>query len=381
MHFTTMAKPVGSLCNMNCSYCYYLHADSGQDISTFRMSDEVLEEYIRSYSEACEGNEIAFTWHGGEPTLAGIPFFEKVIALQKKYIPAGRHAVNAIQTNGLLIDDAWCRFFRDNQFEIGLSIDGTRMIHDMYRSDAGGEDTYGKVRNALYCFERHGIRPDLLCTVTAETAASARAVYDTLKNYHTGWIQFIPIVRRNDDGTVTEDSVSPQAYGRFLKTVFREWITHDLGRVNVQLFAETALMLAGKPATVCWLSETCGNILIAEKDGTVFACDHFVDREHRLGNLCETPIGEMAESPFQKQFGAEKKNLCRACRECEWLSLCHGCCPKDRFLINEDGERQYYLCEGMKMYFEEAVPALRTAMEMSTKGKSQKEIMKHFLRK
>ena len=381
MHFTTMAKPTGSLCNMNCSYCYYLHADSSQDSGTLCMSDDVLEAYIRSCCEACEGDEISFTWHGGEPTLAGIPFFEKAVALQKKYLPSGRHTVNAIQTNGLLIDDAWCRFSRDNHFEIGLSIDGTRMIHDMYRSDAGGSDTYGKVRNALYCLEKHGIRPDLLCTVTAETAASARAVYDTLKNYHTGWIQFIPIVRRGEDGSVTEDSVTPQAYGRFLKTIFREWIGHDLGKVNVQLFAETALMLAGKPATVCWLSETCGNILIVEKDGSVFACDHFVDRDHRLGNLCTTPLRKLAESPFQKQFGENKKNLCRSCRECPWLPLCYGCCPKDRFSVNEDGEKQYYLCEGMKMYFEEAVPALKAAMEMSTQGKSQKEIMRHFLRK
>ena len=377
MQFTTMAKPVGSRCNMNCSYCYYLHADSGQD-GIGRMSDEVLETYIRSYTEACEGSEIAFTWHGGEPTLAGISFFEKAIALQKKYLPAGKHVVNAIQTNGLLIDDDWCRFLKDNHFEIGLSIDGTRMIHDMYRSDAGGSDTYSRVRNALSCFEKHGIRPDLLCTVTAETAASPLAVYETLKKYHTGWIQFIPIVRRDEEGNVTDDSVTPKEYGRFLKTIFRQWVRNDLGRVNIQLFAETALILSGKKSTVCWLSETCGNILIVEKDGSVFACDHFVDRHHRLGSLMETPLAEMASSEFQKQFGNAKKDLSAECRECPWLPLCHGCCPKDRFALNADGERQYYLCEGMKAYFAEAVPVLKQAMKMSSEGKTQKEIMQHF---
>lgn len=379
MRFTVMAKPVGSYCNMNCSYCYYLHADSGQDMSSLRMSNEVLETFIRTYMENAEGKEISFTWHGGEPTLAGISFFEKAAALQKKYLPAGKHAVNAIQTNGLLINDEWCRFLKDNQFEVGLSIDGTRMIHDLYRSDAAGNDTYARVQNALHCFERHEILPDLLCTVTAETAASARSVYQTVKKYRTGWVQFIPIVRRDESGAVTEDSVKPEAYGRFLKTIFREWIRNDLGKINVQLFAETALMLSGKPSTVCWLSETCGNILIVEKDGSVFACDHFVDRQHRLGSLMEEPLAGMAASSFQKEFGENKKRLCRECRECAWLELCRGCCPKDRFL-KKDGEEagQYYLCSGMKAYFEEAVPALQKAMEMSAAGRTQAEIMKYF---
>lgn len=381
MRFATMAKPVGSYCNMSCSYCYYLHADSGQDMHTLRMSDEVLEAYIRSYMEASSEKEISFTWHGGEPTLAGIPFFEKALSLQKKYLPAGKYCVNAIQTNGLLIDDDWCRFLKNNQFEIGLSIDGTRMIHDLYRNDAGGSDTYNRVRAALYCFEKHGIKPDLLCTVTAETAASGRSVYQTLRNYHTGWIQFIPIVRRDADGRVTADSVTPQAYGCFLKAVFQEWITHDLGKMNVQLFAETALLLSGKTSNVCWLSETCGNILIVEKDGSVFACDHFVDRDHRLGNLLETPLQEMAESAFQREFGQAKKKLTEECRNCPWLSLCHGCCPKDRFVIREDGIGQYYLCEGLKMFYEDAVPKLQKAMELSGQGCTQSEIMKYFRQK
>lgn len=371
-NFVTMAKPVGSLCNMHCAYCYYLQADNEQDASVYRMKDEVLETYIRSVIEASPGPAVSFTWHGGEPTLAGIPFYEKAVSLQKKYLPKGWSVWNNMQTNGLLIDDDWCEFLKRNRFDIGLSIDGTRFVHDRYREDNGGSDTYERVRHALGLFQKHGIQPDLLCTVTADTAQNGRQVYSTLRRYHTGWIQFIPIIRRDASGSVTPDSVTPQLYGKFLKTVFREWFSHDLGSLNVQLFAETALVLSGKPANVCWLKEECGDVLVVEKDGTVYNCDHFVDRHHKNGNLMDTPMKDLVNGEMQKAFGARKKELPASCQECPWLFICHGGCPKDRFA--ENGE--YYLCEGMKAYLEYAVPYLKQAMELSRQGYTSAQIMK-----
>ena len=375
-YFVTMAKPVGSYCNMRCSYCYYLKADNGQAFSSLRMNDEVLEEYIKQVITSSTSNTVSFTWHGGEPTLAGLDFFKKVIELQKKYMKDGMNCWNNIQTNGLLIDEEWCTFLKENHFDIGFSIDGTGFVHNQYRIDEEGKDTYERVMNSLQLMKQYGLTYDLLCTLTSDSASNYKAVYAKLHTLQTGWIQFIPIVRRDRSGNVTEDSVTPIQYGKFLKEVFKEWIHHDLGKLNVQQFAETSLMLTGQPSTVCWLQETCGDVLVVERDGSVFSCDHFVNKDHYLGNLLETPLPDLHASSFQQTFGLKKKSeLSKKCLNCRWLSLCHGCCPKDRFLINEDGEKQYYLCEGVQMYLEYAVPILNKAIEYSKKGYSQKEIM------
>lgn len=375
--FVTMAKPVGSYCNMRCSYCYYLKAENGQSFDSIRMDDEVLEEYIKQAILSVEGPTVSFTWHGGEPTLAKLSFFEKAVSLQKKYLPEGWDCWNNIQTNGLLMDETWCKFLKENQFDIGLSIDGTGLVHNTYRLDERGNSTYERVMHALDLMKSYGLKPDLLCTVTSDTTMSAKAVYAKLHTIQTGWIQFIPIVRRYHDGSVTEDSVSPIQYGNFLKTIFKEWIGNDLGKLNVQLFAETSLQLTGKEAMACQLKETCGDVLVVEKDGSVFSCDHFVNPQHYLGNVLETSLKDLYESEPQREFGLNKKNtLSKKCLSCEWLKLCHGGCPKDRFFINEDGEKQYYLCEGMKLFYEYAVPRLQNAIQLSKQGYSQKEIMK-----
>ncbi len=373
--FVVMAKPAGSLCNMRCSYCYYLHADNGS--APMHMDDEVLEKYIRSYIEAEDGDVISITWHGGEPTLAGLDFYRKAVALEKKYLPAGKQCWNNLQTNGLALNEEWCVFLRDNHFDVGVSIDGTKFVHDLYRHDAAGSGTYDRVKNNILLLKKYGIRPDLLCTVTSDTADSARAVYQALRSFDTGWIQFIPIVRRGADG-VTADSVTPEAYGRFLKTVFKEWASHDMGRVNVQLFSETSLVLAGGRPTVCWLAETCGNVLIVERDGGVYSCDHFVDRNHLLGNIMTDDLNSLVTCERQVSFGQSKKtSLCRECRECPYLRMCGGGCQKDRFGISEDGEAgRYYLCEGLKQFWSYAVPILEKAMAMSKEGIKPSAIMK-----
>ena len=378
--FVVMAKPVGSLCNMQCSYCYYLNADNGT--APPHMSDEILETYIRSYMNAVSGKVISFTWHGGEPTLAGLEFFRKAVALQKKYLPSGKECWNNLQTNGLYLDDTWCRFLKENRFDVGISIDGTRFIHDLYRHDTGGKPTYQRVADTVNRLKKHGIKPDLLCTVTSDTATNGKAVYEALRRFNTGWIQFIPIVRR-ENGEVTEDSVTPQLYGKFLKDVFREWASHDMGKTNVQLFAETALVIAGGTPDVCWLAETCGTVLIVERDGNVYSCDHFVDRHHLIGNVLEDDLSTLAESEVQRSFGNAKKDaLVRQCRECPYLKFCGGGCLKDRFAAADDGEQGlYYLCDGLRQYYDYAVPLLKQSMELSSQSRSSAEIMRILFKK
>ena len=374
--FVIMAKPVGSYCNMSCSYCYYLHADNLQELSRKTMTYDTLEQLIRSCCESCDSDVLSITWHGGEPTLAGLDFFRKAVSLEQEYLPAGKTFWNSLQTNGLLIDDAWCAFLKKHHFDVGVSIDGTRFVHDTYRNDRGGEDTYQRALSAVERLKKHGIRPDLLCTVTRETAENAKSVYRSLRALDTGWIQFIPIVRRDAQGSVTEDSVTPSLYGKFLKTVFREWFFHDLGRINIQLFAETALTLSGKPSNVCWMQETCGNVIVAEHDGSLYACDHFVKQSHRIGSL-DDGLEQAVTSPFQTEFGlAKEKTLPRQCRECPYLELCRGSCPKDRFLENRDGELIYYLCDGLLAFYDYAVPLLKQAMAYSSQGKTPAQIMK-----
>ena len=376
--FVVMAKPVGSLCNLRCAYCYYLDAGrrNGEEVQA-RMTDDVLETLIRSHIEGNPGPALQFNWHGGEPLLAGLDFFRKAVELEKKYLPEGWECWNNIQTNGVLLTDEWCAFLAENHFDIGLSIDGCALVHDRYRKHPDGSGSYQEALRGAELLKKHGILPDLLCTVNSFTAKNAQAVYRGLRSLHTGWIQFIPIVVRFEDGSLSEESVTPAQYGRFLTEVFREWICHDLGRTDVQLFAETASSLAGVPANLCTMCETCGRVLIAEHDGSVFSCDHFVDPDHRIGNLMETPLKELADLPVQKAFGdAKRDTLTAKCRSCAYLSICHGGCLKDRFSVNEQGEEgQYYLCEGLKEYFDLAVPALRRCMDWSRQGTGADLIM------
>ncbi len=376
--FVVMAKPVGSLCNMRCSYCYYLETGAYSTApEELRMSDELLEAFIKQYITGNTGPVVSFTWHGGEPTLAGLDFFRRAVELQKKYLPDGWECWNNIQTNGLLLDDSWCEFLAANHFDIGLSIDGSQIVHDKYRRDAGGSGTYARVCEAAKRLMSHGIRPDLLCTVTSDSAADPLAVYRGLKTLGTGWIQFIPIVRRDKSGMVTQDSVTPKGYGSFLCDIFDEWLINDIGRTGIQLFAETQLVLSGGEASLCWMAPVCGRVLIAEKDGNIYACDHFVEPEHRRGNLKNDELAAVVELPEQVRFGKEKQEgLTAQCRRCQWLRFCNGACPKDRFAFSEDGEKGlYYLCEGLRRFFDHAVPKLQNLLDMRKRGMSPAMIM------
>jgi len=379
--FSLIVKPVGSRCNLHCRYCYYL--DKGQYSAHAQqtvMEDALLEKLISGAIAANPGPVVSFTWHGGEPTLAGLDFYRKVVALQRKYLPAGWQAWNNLQTNGILLNAAWCRFLAEYGFDVGLSIDGCEAVHDANRLDVGGNPTYQKVKRAAARLMASGIRPDLLCTVTAQAAEDPLGVYHALADMGTGWIQFIPVVVYREDGTLTEESITPRAYGEFLITVFDEWVRRDLGKLDVQLFAECARIFAGGQASVCTMAETCGRVLVAEEDGAIYACDHFVDPEHRLGNLWNGDLERMVNGAFQRQFGQSKKeNLTAECRSCPHLKVCAGGCPKDRSAVSPKGEAgQYLLCEGLKAFFDHAKPILLQMMEFSRKGMKPEEIRKKF---
>lgn len=379
--FTVMAKPVGPACNLQCSYCYYLEKQHSYALPHhFRMSEAALESYIRQYIEASPGPTISFVWHGGEPVLAGIPFYQRALELQKKYLPPGWACWNNLQTNGTLLDDAWCAFLAENHFDVGLSIDGTRWVHDTYRKDPQGRGTYETAAAAVHRLQAHGIQPDLLCTVTSTTAQEPLSIYRTLRNFNTGWLQFIPIVRWAAPGQVTPDSVSSEAYGHFLNSVFQDWIHHDLGKLNIQLFAEMLLVWSGGAANPCWLAPACGRVLIVEHDGGVYSCDHFVNPEHRLGDLATSHLRELVDSPVQKQFGENKCNLLPGrCTSCRWLIVCNGGCPKDRFALTEtDTPGLNYLCAGLRYFFARSEPLLKRVLNLRKQGRSYEIIMAQF---
>ena len=373
-----MAKPVGSRCNMRCAYCYYLEKGKySENKKQTRMSFALLERLIRQTIAASPGPVVSFTWHGGEPTLAGMDFYKKALELEHKYLPRGWQVWNNLQTNGLLLSESWCRFLKENGFDVGLSIDGPAAVHDENRRLADGTGTFERVRTAIRRLREAGLEPDLLCTVNAVSETQPLGVYRALRETGCGWVQFIPVVIRGGAGGAAERSVSPEGYGRFLTAVFDEWVRHDLGKLDVQLFAETARIMAGGEASLCWMSPVCGHVLIAEEDGAVYSCDHFVDDEHRLGSLRGGSLARMADGDFQRAFGlAKRDSLTGECRACPYLRFCNGGCPKDRFGVSADGQPgQYWLCPGLKAFFAHAEPVLEKVMAMSAAGKKPAEIM------
>ncbi len=373
-----MAKPVGPLCNLECSYCYYLDTARFYPAThQFCMSDDILEVYVRQYIAASPGPAILFVWHGGEPTLAGLDFYRRAVELQQQYLPAGWSCWNNLQTNGILLDDEWCTFLAGAHFDVGLSIDGTQWLHDTYRKDRHGRGTYKQAVSAVHRLQSHGIQPDLLCAVTSAMTKEPVSVYRALRNLNTGWIQFIPIVRRTSDGQMTAESVTSEGYGRFLSIVFDEWIHRDLGKINVQLFAEMSLVWSGGTASLCWMAPTCGRVLIVEHDGGVYACDHFVTPEHRIGHLENSLLRVLVDSPGQRRFGSDKQDQLPAqCRSCSWLMVCNGGCPKDRFVSAGDNEPGLnYLCRGLQQFFAHAEQPLKQVIEWKRQGLNPEAIM------
>jgi uncharacterized protein len=354
--FQVFAKPAGALCNLACHYCYYLekehlHAPG----ESFRMRDEVLEQYIVQHIAASTEAVIHFSWHGGEPTILGLDYFRKIVALQRRHRPAGRRIVNGVQTNGTLLDDDWCRFLAAEGFAVGLSLDGPRPMHDRYRVTKEGEPTFERVLRGYRLLQQHGVLCEVLCVVNAHNVQYPLEVYRFLKQIDARHISFLPLVERAPEARdgVSERTVPAEAWGRFLCTVFDEWLARDIGRIKVQIFEEAVRPAFGQEHTLCIFRATCGGVPVIEHRGDFFSCDHFVDPEHCLGNIQSTPLVELLDSPRQKAFGQAKRDtLPGCCRTCEVLAMCNGACPKDRFLLSPAGEPCLnYLCVGYKRFF------------------------------
>lgn len=387
--FHVMAKPTGSRCNIDCNYCFYLHKEQllEQDRQS-GMSDEVLESFIQQYIDSQDGDQVVFSWQGGEPTLMGLGYFEKIVALQKKYQKPGQRIENDLQTNGILLNDSWARFLRQHKFLVGISIDGPAELHDRYRVTRSGKPTFEKVMAGVAALKRHQVPFNALVTVNRTNARFPLEVYRFLtRDLGATYIQFNPCVEPVDfkqtapqfwrdetipvtgsrrakpgdlDSIVTDWSVDPDDWGRFLIAVFEEWVNHDLGRVQVNLFETAVAQTMGMPAQICITSEFCGKGLAIEKNGDIFSCDHYVYPEYQLGNVQTTRLAHMAFSERQKAFGLGKREtLPAACKRCPYLKLCYGECPKNRIVRSEEGELGLnYLCPGIKAFFHYAQPML-----------------------
>lgn len=371
-----MTKPVGSLCNLACSYCYYLekshiYADE-QGRDRFSMSEETLERFIRQYIEAQTQPQVLFTWHGGEPLMRPLSFYRKALALQRQYA-GGRMIDNCLQTNGTLLNDEWCAFFRENNWLIGISIDGPQEFHDEYRRARGGQPSFHKVMRGIELLQKHGVEWNAMGVVNDFNADYPLDVYHFYKEAGCQYIQFTPIVERilphadgrhlasmsdAGEGRLADFSVSPEQFAHFACGIFDEWVRNDVGRVFVQLFDSTLARWVDQPPGVCYMAETCGHAAVMEHNGDIYACDHFVFPEYRLGNIHSDSIASMLYSSQQRAFGRAKRDrLPCQCRQCEWLFACNGGCPKDRFRSTSDGEDGLnYLCEGYKRFFEHVAP-------------------------
>ena len=383
--FHIMAKPSGSACNLNCDYCFFLKKEKLYPGSDFRMSDEVHESYIRQLLEAHQVPSITIAWQGGEPTLMGLDFFRRSIELQKKYQKPDTHIENTFQTNGILLNDEWCRLFRENNFLVGLSVDGPGALHDFYRKDKGGHGTFERVVRTAGLLQKHKVEFNILCAVNAKNADRPLEVYrffrDELK---TAYIQFIPIVERDNESgfqegaTVTGRSVRPDQWGRFLIGIFDEWVRRDVGSTFVLNFDGALAGWLGMAGTVCIFGPTCGLGTAMEHNGDLYSCDHFVEPNYYLGNILSTPMIELVTSEKQRRFGQDKRDtLPRYCRECEMLFVCNGECPKNRFIQTPDTESGLnYLCAGYKAFFKHVDKPMRIMAGLIRQGQTADGVMK-----
>jgi uncharacterized protein len=385
-----MAKPRGAICNLDCEYCFYLRKEDLYQGSSFRMSDQTLESYVRQYIAAQRAPEVNFAWQGGEPTLMGLDFFRSAVMYQKKYAHPGKIIENALQTNGTLLDDEWCKFFAENRFLIGISLDGPREAHDFYRKDKGSAPTFDRVLRAVQLIKKHQVDFNILTCVSAANVEQPLEVYHFLRDeIGAEYIQFIPIVERENttgfqEGTVlTSRSITGEQYGRFLISIFDEWVRRDVGKVFVQMFDTALGRWLGAPGGLCVFQETCGLALAMEHNGDVYSCDHFVEPRHRLGNLLETPLTELVGSVQQKQFGLDKReSLPHYCRECPVLFACNGGCPKDRTEFTPDGEPGLnHLCSGFKAFFTHVDEPMRIMAGLLRQRRPAAEIMKIYFGK
>lgn len=338
-----MAKPVGNHCNLSCRYCYYLGKGGGQV-----MSDELLEAFVREYIEAQTVPEVLFTWHGGEPLMRPLSFYQRALAFQRRYA-RGRQIDNCLQTNGTLLTEDWCRFLADHHFLVGISIDGPQPLHDAYRRSRRGGTSWHDVMRGLQLLQRYGVEWNAMATVNALNVEHPLEFYRFFRDIGCEFLQFTPVVEPD----CPECSVTARQWGHFLCTVYDEWVRQDVGRLFVQLFDATLANWSGVAPGVCSMSASCGHAAVVEADGTVYACDHFVRRGYELGQLGRQPLVSILYGDRLRQFGLSKAaSLPRQCRECRWLFACHGECPKNRLTTDCYGEPGLnVLCSGYCRFF------------------------------
>jgi uncharacterized protein len=376
--FHILAKPVGPACNLGCKYCFYREKETlypaNRQQADWIMPEKILEEFVRRYIASQPAPVVSFAWQGGEPTLLGVDYFRKAIELQNKYAN-GKRIENTFQTNGVLLDDEWCEFLAANHFLVGLSIDGPRQLHDRHRVDRGGAPSFDKVMRGGGFLKKHGVEFNTLTVVPRYNAQHPLEVYRFLKEIGSGFMQFIPIVERvaespTPDGMalispdsavkahVSEWSVEPLQYGKFLCAIFDDWVRKDVGKIFVQLFDVTLAAWIGLEPGLCVFQRSCGSSVVIEHNGDIYSCDHYVYPENRLGNIMDQPLASILDSPQQIRFGQCKlEQLPHQCLECKVRFICNGECPKHRFIRNTDGEEKLnYLCRGYKHFFTHVAP-------------------------
>jgi len=399
--FHLLAKPTGAVCNLDCKYCFFLSKEALYPSSKFRMSDEMLEAYIRQLIESHGGQEVTVAWQGGEPTLMGLDFFKRAVELAEKYRAPGQKVQHTIQTNGTKIDDEWAAFFKEHRFLVGLSVDGPREMHDAYRVDKGGGGTFDQVMKGWEALRRNGADVNILCTLHSANADHPVEVYrffrDTLG---AEFMQFIPIVERATEDSlpiadlgwaplpearplytqsgslVTERSVKAEQYGRFLVGIFEEWVRRDAGRIYVQMFDVTLGAHFGEHS-LCIHAPTCGGALALEHNGDLYSCDHFVEPGFLLGNIDDEEMIGLVTSPEQQKFGRDKLDtLPQYCCECEVRFACNGGCPKDRFIETPTGKPGLnYLCGGYRLFLNHVAEPMQTMAGLLRAGRAPAEIM------
>ncbi|MBJ7347148.1 MAG: anaerobic sulfatase maturase [Thermoleophilaceae bacterium] len=402
--FHLLAKPTGAVCNLDCDYCFFLSKEMLYPGSKFRMSDEVLEEYIRQLVDAhARAPEVTIAWQGGEPTLMGLEFFRRSVELVKARLQPGQRVAHTIQTNGTLLDAEWAEFFKANDFLVGISIDGPRAMHDAYRVTKGGRGSFDKVMEGLGHLRAAGVEWNVLTTIHAANAEHGRELYCFLRDEcGARYMQFIPIIERVPDAdadgkvpwsswrdrplyvqqgdVVTARSVTGNQFGRLYIDIFEEWVRRDVGAVFVQMFDVALANWVGEPPSLCIYAETCGDALALEHNGDLYSCDHFVEPDYKLGNIMELPMAELVASPRQRQFGLDKSELLpEFCMQCDVRFACNGGCPKDRFIATPDGEPGLnYLCDGYKDFFHHIDAPMRMMGELLRRDRAAAELMQLY---
>lgn len=424
--FVALTKPVGALCNLDCVYCYYLDKQRLYGNSPKVMADDLLERYIRAYIQTNEVPTLSFVWHGGEPLLAGLAFFEKVVRLQQKHNPKRKVIENLIQTNGTLLNEAWCRFFKEHRFLVGISIDGPKEIHDTYRKNRSGEGSFDRTMCGLEMLKHHKVDFNSLTVVSAHAQGRGKEIYTFLKDNGVKFMQFLPSVdyikpfegslrpvtvssfegslRPVDvppiggslrpvmvsplkaaeaelapwslEAELAPWSVSGTGYGTFLIDVFNEWVVGDVGSIFVQLFDNTLCVWHGIEPSLCSCCETCGNSIAVEHNGDVYSCDHFVYPEHLLGNIQSRSLKEMLESLQQIDFGLNKRNtLSNECLHCDYYFACRGACPAHRHLKTAENQYKSSLCDGLKTFYTHTAPFMKYMSDLIRARKTASEVI------